>query len=257
MLVNIAKDPLNLRTPLPKVYPSKNISCAERPFEQCLIGHRMLFAAHFFLYNKSEKKTCNKFLLNTPPLFYQHLEKHLKYYDNPSSFPRSGSWDYMCVSENLIAEVYSKKRWFSEGTRHRRRRDGGEGRILCDRWKGAQAQAQAAPLMGRRGVEDAENPPRLPQTTVASTSRRLHWWVDVGMAACYVANMKLKRTCKHQIYILLSNVRRQIFCNNGNAVKMLMFVKLGANWITLSLQVKAIFEPRLKWLGLVANKLES
>ena len=77
------------------------------------------------------------------------------------------------------------------------------------------------------------------------------------MAACYVANMKLKRTCKHQIYLLLSNVRIQIFCDNGNAVKMLMFVKLGANWITLSLQVKAIFEPRLKWLGLVANKLES
>ena len=71
----------------------------------------------------NQKKTCNKFLLITPPLFYQHLEKHLKYYNNPSSFPRSGSWDYMCVSENLIAEVYSKKRWFSEGTRHHRRMD--------------------------------------------------------------------------------------------------------------------------------------
>ena len=145
---------------------------------------------------------------------------------------------------------YIKRSWFWGSQASLTWGSRGEGRILCDRWKGAQAQAQAAPLMGRRGVEDAENSPRLPQTTVASTSRRLHWWVDVGMAACYVANMKLKRTCKHQIYILLSNVRRQIFCNNGNGVKMLMFVKLGANWITSSLQVKAIFEPRLKWVGI-------
>ena len=29
-----------------------------------------------------------------------------------------------------------------------------------------------------------------------------------------------------------------------------MFVKLGANWISPSLQVKAIFEPRLKWVGI-------
>ena len=75
MLVNIAKDPLNLRTPLPKVYPSKNISCAERPFEQCFIGHRMLFAAHFFLYNKSEKNM--QVFTNYPAPFFQHLEKHL------------------------------------------------------------------------------------------------------------------------------------------------------------------------------------
>ena len=145
------------------------------------MGHRTLFVDHFFLYNKSEEKTCNEFLLIPPPPFCQHLEKHLKYYVNLSSFlSLSQVWFLrlpVCegkIQQNFIADVREAGSLREPATWGSR----GAGRILCDRWKGAQAQAQtqaAQAPMGRRGVEDAENSPRLPQTTVASTSRRLHW----------------------------------------------------------------------------------
>ena len=147
------------------------------------MGHRTLFVDHFFLYNKSEEKTCNECLLILLPPFCQQLEKHLKYYVNLSSFlSLSGLGSKTtCVWGKNPAKLHCwcKRSWFWGNQASPTWGSGGEGRILCDRWKGAQAQAQApqAP-MGRRGVEDAENPPRLPQTTVASTSRRLHWWVE-------------------------------------------------------------------------------
>ena len=84
------------------------------------MGHRTLFVDHFFLYNKSEEKTCNEFLLILPPPFCQHLEKHLKYFVNLSSFlslPGLGSKTTCVWGENPAKlHCWCKRSWFFERT---------------------------------------------------------------------------------------------------------------------------------------------